>query len=69
MTYTLQTESVYDWRAEQWTVPINAMATKIIKLGDQLVSVGGGLRYWAEGPDGAPEGLGFRFVLTFLFPR
>ncbi len=68
-TYTLQTESTYDWKGKQWTVPINAAATKVTKLGGQLLSVGGGLRYWADGPDGAPHGLGVRLVVALLFPR
>jgi hypothetical protein len=68
-TFTAQTESTYDWKNQAWTVPINALATKVTKIGDQLVSVGGGLRYWADGPAGAPHGLGFRFVVTLLFPK
>lgn len=68
-TFTLQTESTYDWEAEQWTVPINGLVTKVIKVGDQLISVGGGVRYWADGPDSAAEGWGARLMLTFLFPK
>jgi len=68
-TFTLNTESTYDWRGSQWTVPINALASKVTRIGDQLVSIGGGLRYWADGPDGAPSGLGLRLVVTLLFPK
>jgi hypothetical protein len=68
-TFTLNTESTYDWDRKQWTVPINAMASKVTRIGGQLVSIGGGLRYWADGPDGAPHGLGLRFVVTLLFPK
>jgi hypothetical protein len=68
-TFSLNTESTYDWESSQWTVPINALVTKVTKIGGQLVSVGGGLRYWADGPAGGPEGLGFRIVLTLLFPK
>lgn len=39
-------------------MPINFTATKLIKLGDRPVSLGGGVRYWAGSPDGGPEGLG-----------
>ncbi len=45
-TFTLQTESTYDWQAEEWTVPINGLVSKVIKIGGQLISVGGGMRYW-----------------------
>lgn len=57
-TFTLQTESTYDWEAEEWTAPINGLVTKVIKIRDQLISVGGGVRYWADGPDSAAEGWG-----------
>lgn len=69
VTYTLNTESTYDWRSEEWTVPVNAMASKVMKFGGQLVSVGGGLRYYAESPEAGPEGWGARLSLTFIFPK
>ena len=68
-TFSLNTESTYDHIAGQASVPINVTATKVTKIGQNLVSVGGGLRYWAEtGPNG-PDGWGARLNLTFLFPR
>jgi hypothetical protein len=27
------------------------------------------VRYWAESPDNGPDGWGFRFAVTFLFPK
>lgn len=68
-TFTFQTESTYDWESEQWTIPVAGVASKVTKIGDQLISVGGGLRYYIESPDAGPEGLGLRFVVTLLFPR
>lgn len=67
-TYTLNSESTYNWETEQWSVPINAMVAKLVKVGNQPVSIQGGVRYWAESPQGGPEGWGFRGQLTFLFP-
>jgi hypothetical protein len=32
-TYFLSAESTYDWKAEQWTVPINAGANQLLTLG------------------------------------
>jgi hypothetical protein len=69
LTFVLNTEITYDWTGKQWSVPINALAFQVTKFGDQLVSVGGGLRYWADSPDSGPHGLGFRFVVTLLFPK
>lgn len=68
-TYSLQTESAYDWETEQWSVPINAVASKLVRIGDQPVSLFGGVRYWADGPAAGPDGWGLRFGATFLFPR
>lgn len=67
-TYTLNSESSYDWVGEQWSIPLNFMITKLTKFGDQPVSIQGGLRYWAETPDSGPHGLGGRLALTFIFP-
>ena len=68
-TFSLNTESVYDWAADEWSVPLNAQVTKLVKLGPLPVSIGAGLRYWAESPVSGPEGVGGRMVMTFLFPK
>jgi hypothetical protein len=68
-TFTINTESTYDWKNEEWSVPIHGMISKVTKIGGQLISVGGGVRYWAKSPDSGPEGLGFRVIVTLLFPR
>ncbi len=68
-TYTINTESTYDWEARKWSVPLNAMVTKLVKFGNQPVSIGGGARYWAQSPDSGAHGWGARFVVTFLFPK
>jgi hypothetical protein len=69
-TYTLNTESTRNWEAneDEWTVPVNVQVTKVLKLGEQLVSVGGGARYYVAGPDTAPD-WGLRLIITFLFPK
>ncbi|HCU53851.1 MAG TPA: hypothetical protein DIC36_06095 [Gammaproteobacteria bacterium] len=68
-TFALNTESTYDWENKRWTVPINGIVSKVTKIGSQLVSVGGGVRYWADGPNSAPEGWGFRLIVTLLYPK
>jgi len=68
-TYSVNSESTYDWEADQWSMPINAEVSKVLQFGNQTVSVGGGLRYWLESPAGGPEGLGFRLAFTLLFPK
>ena len=68
-TFGLNTESTYDWKANQWSVPINLTVSKLIKVGSRPISIGGGLRYWADGPDSGPHDLGYRLIVTFLFPK
>ena len=69
LTFGLNTESTYDWESKQWAVPINITATKVTKLGNQLVSIGGGVRYWVESTKSGPEGLGMRLLFTLLLPN
>ena len=68
-TFSLNTESTYDWKTENWAVPINFNVAQMLKVGSQIIQVGGGLRYWADSPDFGQEGLGARLQLTFLFPK
>ena len=68
-TYAVNTETTYDWENEQWSVPLNLTIAQLLRAGDQLVQVGGGIRYWVDAPDGGPEGWGFRFQVTLLFPK
>jgi hypothetical protein len=67
-TYVLQTESSYDWKTDQWSVPINAFISKLTTIGSQKVQFQGGIRYWAESPQGGPDDFGYSFKITFLFP-
>ena len=67
--FTLQSESTYDWNSRQWAVPVGALVGKVIKVGDQLMSVGGGVRYWLDSPPGGPSGVSLRLSVTLLFPR
>jgi hypothetical protein len=64
---TLNTEAVYDWENDQWTVPINLAVSKIFKFGTQPVSLSAGGRVYVERPEGGPE-WGLRATATFLFP-
>ena len=68
-TFALNTEATYDWVNEETSLPINFTATKVTKLGSNLVSVGGGLRYWADSPTNGADGLAARLILTFLYPK
>ena len=68
-TFTLNTESTYNWNSEKWAVPINAIVSQVLKLGDQLIQLRLGARYWADAPDSSPEGWGMKAGIVFLFPK
>jgi hypothetical protein len=68
-SFTLNTESTYNWETEQWSVPINFVVSQVIKVGKQPIQLGLGARYWAASPDGGPDGWGARLQVTFLFPK
>jgi hypothetical protein len=67
-TLGLATEATYDWEANQWNVPIVFTYSKVSKIGGQLVSYSGGVKGYAESPEGGPD-WGVRFGLTLLFPK
>jgi hypothetical protein len=71
-TYTtvgVNTESTYDWKAEQWLVPVHVSVSQMFKIGKQIMSLQAGVRYWADSPPNGPEGIGYRLQLSFLFPK
>ncbi|OWU71052.1 hypothetical protein ATO3_19205 [Marinibacterium profundimaris] len=68
-TFTINSETTYDWVADEASVPINLVASKVVTFGSQPVSFGLGLRQWIDTPDGGPSGLGVRAIVTFLFPK
>lgn len=67
-TFSLNTETTYNWTADEWSVPVNAVVSKLTKIGNQPVQFFVGGRYWVESPTAGPEDFGLRFGMTFLFP-
>jgi hypothetical protein len=68
-TFSANTESTYDWKNEQWQVPLNAAVAQLFRIGTQMLQFQVAGRYWAEAPDSGPEGWGLRLQLTLLFPK
>ncbi len=68
LTFELTSEDLYDWKSEQWSVPVYLTATQLTQIGSQLVSVGGGIRYWVKSTDFDPEGWSANASITLLFP-
>jgi len=63
------TETVYDWKGEQWSVPLIVQAGQLFKIGPQIMQLAVAGKYWAKSPDSGPEGWGLRVQLTFVFPK
>lgn len=68
-TFTLNTESSYDWEREAWSVPVNVQATQLFKVGGQPMSVSVAVRHWIDSPDAGAEGWGARLAYTLVFPK
>jgi hypothetical protein len=67
-TFGVSTESTYDWSAQQWTIPVNAQISQLVKIGGQPVQFALGGKYYADKPNGGPE-WGLRFTVTLLWPK
>ncbi|MBU8977783.1 transporter [Lysobacter sp. MMG2] len=67
-TVSASLESTFDWKARQWTIPVNFFYSKVSRIGSQMVSYQGGINLFVDSPAGGPE-WGVRFTLTFLYPR
>lgn len=50
-------------------MPVSANASRLLRIGTQRVSFGGGVRHWLDSPDSGAEGFGLRFTVTLLFLR
>ncbi len=67
-TFTLNTESTYNWQTSKLSVPINFMVSKLVKIGELPVSFQVGARYYALSPESGAKGWGARAAITFLLP-
>ena len=67
-TFTINSESTYDWEGRQWTVPLNAMVSQLVRVGKLPMSFQVGARYYADKPANGPD-WGLRFTMTFVFPK
>jgi hypothetical protein len=68
LTATANLEASYDWEGQHWVVPMNLSVSKVMKIGSQMVSIGGGVRYYLQSPAGGPD-WGLRATFTLLFPK
>ena len=72
ITLTLQSETTANWKAQsgqEWTIPINFLASKVTRLGPFPFSVGGGVGYFVESPDGIGAQWKLRMIFTLILPN
>lgn len=68
-TWSLNTESTYDWEAEKWNIPVNFTVAQLFKVGAQPMQLQLGVRRWLESPQHGAEGWGVRLAYTLMFPE
>jgi hypothetical protein len=68
-SFTVNSESTYNWKSKKWAIPLNGVVSKVTRIGNQMISFAGGIRCWAKSQVTGPKKLGFRFVVTLLFPK
>ncbi|MDG0981695.1 MAG: transporter [Tateyamaria sp.] len=68
-TYSLTSESSYNWETEQWSVPINISASKLAPIGKTLINWQAGVGYWANSPTFGPEGIRYRLQAQIVIPK
>lgn len=68
-TVAVQSESSYNWKDEQWSVPINFAVSRLVRFGQLPVALLGSVGYWAESPTSGPEGWRFRLQANIVLPK
>lgn len=68
-TFMLNSESLYNWSTQKWSMPFNFVVSKLVMIDKQPVSFGVGVRYFAASPHDGPKGFGVRALITFLLPE
>lgn len=68
-TFGANTEATYDWKAEEWSIPLHLSISQILKIGAQPLSIQVAARHWVDSPPNGPQGTSYRVVAAFLFPK
>jgi hypothetical protein len=68
-TYSINTQSTFNWDARRAENPMNATVSKVVRFGETPVSLLAGARYYLSSVPGGPSGWGARASITFLFPK
>jgi hypothetical protein len=68
-TFTLDTESNYNWDAHRSSNPMNLIVSKLVFFDKLPVSFALGARYYLTSTPGGAEGWGTRATVSFVFPE
>jgi len=68
-TFSLQSETTYDWETDSWAIPVNASVSKLTMIGGKPVNIQGGVGYWLKSPVGGPKDWRFRLQAQFVIPK
>lgn len=68
-TYSLNTQSTFNWDTRRAQNPMNFTVSKLVKFGETPVSLSVGARYYLSSVPGGPSGWGARASMTFIFPE
>lgn len=66
-TFAVTSETVYDWEASDWTIPVNLTVSQMLKIGKLPIQVAAGPRVYVERPSNGPD-WGLRCTVNFLLP-
>jgi len=68
-TASVQSETTYNWKDEQWSVPVNVAVSKLVRFGQLPVALLGSVGYWVDSPAKGPEGWRFRLQANIVLPK
>lgn len=68
-TFSVTSESTYDWIAEEWSIPVNANIAKLVPIRGIPINWQIGAGYWAQSPNTGPDGLRVRLQAQIVLPR
>ena len=66
-TFSLQSETSYDWENDAWSVPVNASVSRLAVIGGRPVNFQAGAGYWLDSPANGLEGWRYRLQVQFVF--
>lgn len=69
ISFSLNAEATFEGVGNEWSVPVKFSVSKLFRFGRLPVSIGGGLRYWAESPAAGPEGWGGILSMNIILPK